>query len=259
MKTESFNSEVEMSTLQFIDIFNHISMRGKTGRPRKVSVAVGNRSRIFKDLSNPNKAPIKYPLIVINRTGIERDASRVTDINENLKYMTGSVDPDDIAGNPINISFEVTVLAKKIDDIDRIIGNIIPWFNADIFVRIPHPKVSNKKINIQVLWAGSIDEELPKELEPDASDIKTATMNFTLKTWLFGGTQPWGGVGNVIESINFTLTDSLSSDSIYPNKVVGGFYEVPYTFDVDDYFDDVADETITDPSVDEFVVSGTVD
>lgn len=256
MKTESFNDELSTSTIQFLDIFNNIAFTGRANKDRKVTVAVGTRSRIFKNLESPEKGNITLPMIIINRTGIARDTTRVNDVNENIKALTGSFDPNDIAGNPVDLSFEVTILTKKINDIDRIISNFLVYMNPDIYVRIPHPKIPTEKINLQVIWDGTVSEEFPKELTPDQHDTKVATLNFTLKSWLFGGTQSSISSGKLIETVNFTLTESISGD---PENIVGGFYAVPTEIDLCDYFDQVADGTITDPDVDQFVVSGTVD
>jgi len=260
MICQSFNSELYVSTIQMCDIFNHIQISARNGRNVKVQTVFGNRSRIFKDLENPNKAPIKYPLITIKRTGLSRDTTRVNDINENLKHMIGSMNPNDVQSNPINIQFQVTIFTKRQSEMERIIGNFLPWFNGgDIYVRVPHPKIANSTMNLQVVWDGEVDEDWPFELGPENPDTKVATINFTMKTALFAGTELWdGNAGKLIESVNFTLTDTLSGDSTYPNLNVGGFYPVEYLTDIDGYYDDIQDGTVAEPSVDEFIVSGDV-
>jgi hypothetical protein len=255
MQIESFNNELYTSTIQFVDIFNHIAFTGRNSKTTKVGVVLGNRSRIFKDLENPNKAPIVYPLIAVQRTALSRDTTRVNDINENMKAMTGSIDYDNMQGNPVNITFQVTIFSKRQSEIERIIGNFIPFFQPDVYVRVPHPKLADKKMNLQVVWDGEVDEEWPFELGPEQPDTNIATLTFILKTSLFAGTSEYNGIGNPIESIHFTLTESLSGESIYPNNYVGGFYEVPFTVDLCDYYDDVRDGTIPDPAVDEFIVT----
>jgi len=251
MKTTSFNNELKIATVQFGDIFNYIAY-SRGGRNIKTVMAFGNRSRIFKDLENPKKGAVKLPLIIISRTGLSRDTSRVSGVNEMLKSINDGYDYNVWAGNPVNIEFKVTVTAKEQSDIEHIISNFTPFFNPDVYVRMPHPKISGEYMNLQVVWDGTIDEEWPEEIEPSQHDLEIATMNFTLKTFLFGGTTEYGGLGKPIQTIRFTLTEALSGEG----NIVGGFYPVEYIVDIDDYYDDIVDGTVSDPIHDEFVVSG---
>jgi hypothetical protein len=99
---------------------------------------LGNRSRIFKHLENPTKDSIyKLPLIVIHRTGLVKNNDRLANINNEVKYSTHSsrLDYNLYTPVPIDISYEVTIISKYQEHIDRAISNFIPFFNKDLYVR----------------------------------------------------------------------------------------------------------------------------
>ena len=245
-----------MAQTQFMDIFSDIIIRKSNDKSLRVSCVFGQRSRIFKDLQNPDKGAIVTPLIIITRTGLSRDTERVSDVNEMLKKVTSTYDYNDWIPNPMNMEFQVTVVSKLQSDIERIICNFIPFFNPDVYVRTTHPKLPDNKMNLQIHWAGDIDEEWPEEIEPSDYDYKVATTNFTMKTAIFGGLEnEINARTGLIHDIRFILTDTLSGETGYPNSMVGGWYDVPTMYEFDDYYRDLGDGTIT-PNYDTMIISG---
>jgi hypothetical protein len=92
---------------------------------------------------------MKVPMIVINRTGYSRNGDRLNNINNEVKYeITGS---DRrlylMAPVPVDISYDVSVVAKYPSDIDKIASNFMVFFNSDIFVSCEHPKYQGIKLN----------------------------------------------------------------------------------------------------------------
>lgn len=90
---------------------------------------------------------------------------------------------------PVDITYDVTVMAKYPADIDKIASNFMVFFNSDIYVSCEHPKYQGIKMNNQVIMSDSVSEEHPDEFDGTQDDITTATFQFTFKTYLFGGTQ----------------------------------------------------------------------
>lgn len=195
MLIRSYNQELAIANLLFMRIFNNISIEHSfpNGESKliKVNCVLGNRSRIIKNFENAEKKAIyKLPMISISRTGIARNAERLNDLNNEVKYeMTSKYRRYDLMTPvPVDISYELTIYSKYPSDIDQIASNFMVFFNNDIFVSCEHPKYHGIMMNNQVVMQDSVTEEHPSELESSTDDFITATFQFTFKTFLFGGT-----------------------------------------------------------------------
>ena len=67
------------------------------------------------------------------------------------------------------------------------LGQIMPFFNTDVFVSHRHPKYKNVKYSSQVVMGNDINIESQTDISKDADEVHTATINFTYKTHIFGG------------------------------------------------------------------------
>lgn len=92
---------------------------------------------------------MKVPMIVINRTGYSRNGDRLNNINNEVKYEINGSDRrlQLMAPVPVDISYDVSVVAKYPSDIDKIASNFMVFFNSDIFVSCEHPKYAGVKLN----------------------------------------------------------------------------------------------------------------
>jgi hypothetical protein len=225
---------------------------------------LGNRSRIFKHLENPTKDSIyKLPLIVIHRTGLVKNNDRLANINNEVKYATHSskLDYNLYTPVPIDISYEVTIISKYQEHIDRAISNFIPFFNKDLYVRCRHPKINGLFFTNQVIMEDSISEENPYELDSSTDDLVQCTCNFTFKTYMFCGNKmsqlvPDGFITDTIISTDIDTGISSEIHIQYPpsnpelstiipdkplipnmNVMYMGFYPVPLLSQYNQYFD----------------------
>jgi len=92
---------------------------------------------------------------------------------------------------PIDISYEVSVVAKYPADIDKIASNFMVFFNSNIYCSQAHPKFSDIKLNNQVVMSDSVSEDHSDELDGTRDDLIVSTFTFTFKTYLFGGTEQY--------------------------------------------------------------------
>lgn len=196
MEFQSWNQELSIASLLFRRIFSNIRI-GRTNSKGvetqlQVPCVLGQRSRILKNLENPEKrGNIKLPMIVITRTGYARNGDRLNNLHNEVKY---EISPSDrryqlMAPVPVDITYDVSIIAKYPSDIDKIASNFMVFFNSDIYVSCQHPKYEGIKMNNQVIMSDSVSEEHPDEFDGSQDDITTATFNFTFKTFLFGGTR----------------------------------------------------------------------
>jgi hypothetical protein len=151
---------------------------------------MGQRSRIFKRWQNAeNTATIKLPMIAVNRTGYVRNTERLNNLNNEVKYEITSKNRsyDLLTPIPIDISYDVSIMAKYPSDIDQIASNFMIMFNSDIYVSCMHPKYQDIKLNNQIIMSDTISEEHMDEIDGTTNDFITTTFQFTFKTYLFGG------------------------------------------------------------------------
>ena len=193
MEVRSGNQELAYANILFSRIFRNIIIeRQIEGKKREVQVncVIGNRSRIFKDLENPDKAATyKLPLIVVTRTGYQINNSRLASLHNEVLHApsTASRLYDIMTPVPVDVSYTVTVISKYPGDNDLICSNFIPFFNSDLFVTTTHPKFTDVKIDCQIVMGSSISEQLPEELTSSTDNFTTTSFNFTFKTWLYAG------------------------------------------------------------------------
>ena len=250
MEIQSWNKELILANAQFKRLFSNISFY-QDNKKIKFNCILGNRSRIFKNFENPNKDSMyNLPLIVIQRTGLVKNNERLANINNEIKYATHSsrLDYNLYTPVPIDISYEVSIISKYQEHIDRAISNFIPFFNKDLYVRCQHPKIKELFFTNQVVMEDTIQEERPSELDYTSDDLVQATCNFTFKTYMFCGNKitKLKTEGYIVDTIISVDNNGISSeikveypegepelssvvDEIIPqiNMMYVGFYPVP--------------------------------
>lgn len=195
MEIRSYNNEMAFANLLFKRLFSNIVITRRKGDESKdipVKCIIGNRSRIFKDLENHEKAAnYSLPMIVIMRTGVQRNSERLSKLHNEVVNSPNSktIIYDLYTPVPIDIEYSVTVISKYPGDNDMIMSNFIPFFNSDLFVTCVHPKFNNLTYSSQVIMGDSITEEHPDEFDETTDDIITTTFNFTFKTFIFAGSK----------------------------------------------------------------------
>lgn len=102
--------------------------------------------------------------------------------------MEGRINLNLYTPTPLDISFSVILVSRWLSDIDMMLGQILPFFNTDVYVSHRHPKYSNVKFSSQVVMGNDISIESSTDISKDTDEIHTATLSFTYKTFIFGGT-----------------------------------------------------------------------
>lgn len=157
---------------------------------------------------------------------VSRDSERVNDLNSELleQPATGDFDPARTKPNPINLTFELSIVTKYQSDCDQILCNFIPFTSPDFYVVIKHPKEPEWKLKTQIVWDGSINLDWPREIPPNEAYRCTATTTFVAKTWLFPGMLADYRTGPVITRINFCPRLFEMGDDGY---MLDRWYDVP--------------------------------
>lgn len=256
MEIRSWNDELLTANLLFKRVFNNIlierTFENGTTKLIPVKCQYGQRSRIFKNWQNAEKrAQMTLPMIVISRNGYSRDPSRLNNLHNEVKFEVTSKKRiyDLLTPVPININYEMTVLAKYPSDIDQIASNFMTFFNSSIYVSCEHPKYEGVKMNNQIVMDDSVSEEHPDEFDGSADDLITTTFNFTFKTFLFAGTtqskrQKRQIISSYISSIISSHVVVIAPDQIddfqkqYPHNEVSSTITCQIDAEITSYVDD---------------------
>ena len=194
MQIRNWNSELRIANIMFSSLFRGFRItrsqdkENKTLETLEVPVVIADRSRIFKNLEKPG---FILPLVTVQRTGIQVASNRLTNLHNEIKNqeMEGRINYNLYTPTPLDISFSVILVSRWLSDIDMMLGQILPFFNTDVYVSHRHPKYSNVKFSSQVVMGNDISIESSPDVSKDTDEIHTATLSFTYKTYIFGGTQ----------------------------------------------------------------------
>ena len=198
MQIRNYNNELRSAQILFAGIFRNMRItRSLDGENQKrttidVPVVLSSRSRIFKNLENLlAQSVLTLPLVTVERTGIQIDNNRITNLHNEIKNQEqeGRVNYNLYTPVPISLTFKVCFVSRYLTDIDMMLGQVLPFFNSDIYVSSRHPKYKNVQYSSQIVLGNSIDIEANPEISKDQDEIHTATLTFTFKTYIFGGTE----------------------------------------------------------------------
>lgn len=278
MKVLSYNKEILTATGEMTRLFSNVTIlqlrdpeTGTIIRPSKakkivVPLMFAQTSRMLKSIFNPKDAPPEYPLMTLEKRNISADLSRNSEIQHDMRMMTSlsKYDPNTHPPIPVDIGFRLMIFAKYPEDIDMIVSNFAAWFNMDVFVTTPHPKLEGKELNHQVVWSGEVNYDWKSTLQSTEQDIIIASTDFTYKTELFAG---YGPIKNTPDGIihrvsfDYSVPDGTNYPEYDPSQaggggeggmgnVMGGFFCVPYTVDFEDYAERIISNTISPQELD---------
>lgn len=196
MEVRSFNAELAIATMMLNHLFGNIIIERQesNGQTKRIPVTCvfGQRSRILKNWENSEKrATMNLPMIALNRTGYTRNGDRLNNLHNEVKYEINSKNRsyDLLTPVPIDISYDLVIMARYMNDIDQIASNIMVMFNNDGYFQSIHPKYEGLVLRNQLVLGDAVTEEHPDEIDAGADDFIITTFNITLKTYLFGGVQ----------------------------------------------------------------------
>lgn len=88
-------------------------------------------------------------MICFNRTGFSRAGDRLNSLHNEVKYEISAKNRNYnyLTPVPIDISYDLIIIAKYQADIDKIASNFMVFFNNDIYVSCEHPKFEGIKMN----------------------------------------------------------------------------------------------------------------
>lgn len=180
----------------FGNMFNNISLIRKnkdTGAEierMKVPILYAPKekyiARLFSDPDLQREIQVVLPRMSFEMVGISYDASRKQ--NSLLRNSSGPVATTaatQYMGVPYDLTFELNIYARNIDDGTHIVEQILPYFNPDYTPTInPLTEMGFDKDTPIIL--NSVTNNIEHEGNFDAVRFVTWTLTFTMKAYFYG-------------------------------------------------------------------------
>jgi hypothetical protein len=228
MFTRFYNGSIRRMVVAFGSLFNQIYIDKAESNGTKtllVPIAYAPKEkykvRLAGDpyLNNPNQ--ITLPRIAFEITGYAYDANRKRNSVTRHLVRPTTANPSGVdytyAEIPYNIDFGLYVYVRNMEDGLRIIEQILPFFTPEFVVTVNFDDI-NKKIDVP-LYLNSVSTE--EDYEGDFENRRSIvfTLNFTMKTYLFGPTKNY-------KEIRFTKSGLWNYD-VFGDNFVGGITYYP--------------------------------
>lgn len=207
MFTTFYNGSIRKMVVAFGSLFNKIDIdRTESTGTKHIRVPISYSSkekyltRINADLDSPMQ--ITLPRLAFEITGFVYDSSRKR--NSLSRTISKIPNPDGVdfsyAEVPYNIDFGLYVYARNMEDGLRIVEQILPYFAPEFVVTVNFGGINNK-MDVPV-YLNSVSSSEEYEGDFDSRRIITFTLNFTMKTYVFGNIRKYKEIREVVSKIN---------------------------------------------------------
>jgi len=224
VKQQPFYFEIKDMLAQFVTAFDDIVIkRYNAQRQAQDKIAVryvySPKQAVLYDIINPEKN-LTLPAVAVTIGGIARDNNRVFNKIDGFYYNSGSSTAFVKPPVPINITINMSIIARYQNDMDQILSNFIPYSNPYVIISWPVPKEFQlpnlQEIRSEVLWDGSVSMEYPTDLNGSTKARITADTTFTIKGWLFKDNSDQGPISNIY----------YIDTNFYAENIISNYYEL---------------------------------
>lgn len=194
MKKYTYNFEIKDLLTQFVAAFDDtVIKRFNNQRSERQKIQVryvfAPKQRVIYDIINKAQN-ITLPVVTIDLTSVSYDSSRAFNkVNKIHTYLTEDKSVSMPMPTPINLTVNMSILGKYMQDVEQIITNFAPYTNPYIILAWKEPSTVENPIEIrtEVLWDENISINCPTETTYSDKFRIVADTSFTIKGWLFKG------------------------------------------------------------------------
>jgi hypothetical protein len=190
METYYFFKSIRRTIIQFLDMFNNISIErydinGNVKGKYLVPLRYGPKSKAFLWLKDMARDEEMLPMLSVYMTGIDFDPQRITNKHQDILVSDGNTTTGTYAKNamPYNIGFTLNIWVAHMVDIDQIYEQILPYFGPHAFIRVKIPEL-DIIYDVKVVLNGC-SPVMTDDMGEDEGRILKWDTNFTVQTWLF--------------------------------------------------------------------------
>lgn len=194
MVNYTYNFEIKDLLTQFVAAFDDtiIKRYDKSGNARQeiaVRYVFAPKQRILYDIVNKAQN-IELPVVAINLTNVSYDTEREFNKLNNFENYSSAKSSSAIrTPTPVNLTVNMSILCRYMQDMEQIISNFIPYSNPYIILSWKEPVSDNIndaiEIRSEVLWDQNISINTPSETTYSDKFRIIADTTFTIRGWLF--------------------------------------------------------------------------
>jgi hypothetical protein len=228
MFTNFYNGSIRRMVVAFGSLFNQLYIdKAESGGTKTLLVPISYapkekyKVRLSGDpyFQNPNQ--ITLPRMAFEITGYVYDTARKRNsVSRNvIRPTTSNPSGVDYAFSevPYNIDFALYIYVRNMEDGLRIVEQILPFFSPEFVMTVNFDDI-NRKIDVP-LYLNSVSSEEDYEGDFETRRSIIFTLNFTMKTYLFGAKKNY-------KEIRVAKTGLWNSD-VFGDSFVGGVTYYP--------------------------------
>lgn len=233
MKNYTFNWEIKDLITQFFGAIDAgIVKRYNEDKESQGDISVryvyAPKGRTLHWLVNQQQN-IALPVASAYISGIKRQPNRVFNKIDGPEYPKNAISKP-LQPIPIDITMNLSLLAKYQNDMDQMVSNFVPYFDPYIIVSWKHPYI-DEEIRSPIKWNGNLSYNYPTELNATDKYRVGVDTSFTIEGWLFKNAD--GNVGpiytvysNFYGVSGFDTLEGLTEDSYldYRNTLSGDYF-----------------------------------
>ena len=218
MNSQTFHWEIRTILGQFEQAFNDIVInRYNKDREEKDKVHVNFRyspkTRTLHEIVQKNQH-FKMPVASVSVGSIQRDVKRVFNKHDGSSWS----DTQSVATSawahllqpvPVNVTVNMSIVARFQADIDQILTNFIPYCNPYIVVSWKWPDIipfADFEIRSTIKWSEDVQFEYPIDIVNTAPYRVIANTTFVLESWMFKNMPELGKPIYVIDTSFSSMT-----------------------------------------------------
>ena len=214
-----YHGSIRKLVVAFGSLFDeiYISRKDSAGveqKKIKVPISYGPKEKFFRklqELSETSREAVEniLPRIGFEITGMQYDPNRkVNTLNKSfgVRTETGKTAAFSYSEVPYNISFNLNVMTRNIDDGYQILEQIVPYFTPDFTVSMNFTEI-DRKVDVPIVLTSIMSTE-DYEGDLETRRMVTHTMSFETKSYIFGPIKNTKMVREI--TLNFLDLDGLT-------------------------------------------------
>lgn len=205
MFSQFYNGSIRKMVVAFGSLFNQINIsRQESSGTKYIEVPIAYapkekyKVRLAQDPYFQNPLQITLPRLAFEITGFAYDPSRKRNsLQKNIVRDTQtSAIKYTYAEVPYNIDFGLYIYTRNMDDGLQIVEQILPYFAPEFVTTINFDDV-NRKVDVPI-YLNSVTSEEDYEGDFQTRRSIIFTLNFTMKTYVFGPVKTYSEIRKVV-------------------------------------------------------------
>jgi hypothetical protein len=195
-----FNHDIiRKCVIAFGTLFNNIKIRRSDDTLISIPITYSSKEKWYARLTDPDLAQqimtslprISYDMVALNYAAERKLGTMSKYSSININDETGNTKLMMYEGVPYNLNFEMAIYGRNAADCSKIIEQILPFFTPEFTLTLNN--VTEHEIDVDIpIVLDTITRDDAYEGDFESGRTLIWTLNFTMKTMLFGPVTPKG-------------------------------------------------------------------